>query len=331
MTALAFKIGNTLKSCREEFSIAVRIALFILFVSVGTIALIAAAQKAAAATIRPETIITGDYIRLGDVFDGVKNADYVLGPAPQPGKDMILNARTLYKIAAALDVDWQPASPTEQVILRREAVTIPQAELTRALENALRESGVKESFSVEYSSALTDITLPADSEATVEISALKFDPHSDLFRATLAAPSVKNPVKRMDVTGRIERLVSVPVLKNSLKNGDVIGAMDIDYIDMPRHRIAVDTVLDEKDLVNLTPRRLVASGRAVQRNELEQPRMVDRGDAITLVFANGPMTLTIKGKSLQAGAMGDMIRVSNLESNKMLQGIVTAHREVTIR
>lgn len=331
MTALAFKIGNTLRSCRDEFSIAVRIALLIIFVSVGTIALIAVAQKAAAASIRPEAVITDDYIRLGDVFDGVKNADYVLGPAPQPGKDMILNARTLYKIASALDVDWQPASPTEQVILRREAVIVPQAELSRALEDALRETGVKESFTLEYSSALNDITLPADTDATVEVSALKFDARSDMFRATLSAPSVKNPVKRVDVTGRIERLVSVPVLKNSLKNGDVIGAMDIDYIDMPRHRVAVDTVLEEKDLVNLTPRRLIPSGRAVQRNELEHPRMVDRGDAITLVFANGPMTLTIKGKSLQVGAMGDMIRVSNLESNKMLQGTVTGHREVTIR
>lgn len=331
MTALVFKIGTTLKSYHDEFSIAARIALLIVGLSVGTVALIAAAQKAAAATIRPETIITGDYIRLGDVFDGVKNAEYVLGPAPQPGKDMILNARTLYKIASALDVDWQPASPTEQVILRREAVIVSQGDISRTLENSIREKGVKEAFTIEYSSSVTDMMLPADSDATVEVSALRFDPQNDMFRATLVSPSVQNPLKRMDVTGRIERLVSVPVLKNSLKNGDVIGALDIDYMDVPRHRVAVDTILDEKDLVNLTPRRLIPGGRTIQRNELEQPRMVDRGDAITLVFANGPMTLTIKGKSLQTGAMGDMIRVSNLESNKTLQGTVTGHREVTIR
>jgi len=43
------------------------------------------------------------------------------------------------------------------------------------------------------------------------------------------------------------------------------------------------------------------------------------------------MTLTAKGKALQDGALGDMVRVANTDSNKSLQGVVTAHREVTIR
>ncbi len=331
MTAFVLKIGSTLKEHGAEFSIALRLVLLIVGLSVGTVALIVFAQKASAASLRGETIITDDYIRLGDVFEGVKNAEYVLGPAPQPGQDMILNSRTLYKIASSLDVDWQPSSMTQQVILRREAVIIPQMDLSRALEDKLRSNGVKESFALEFSSAPSDMILPAGTAQTVEVSALKFDPQNDTFRATLAAPSADNALKHVEVAGRIERLIAVPVLKSSLRNGDIIGAMDIDYLELPRNKIATDTILEEKNLVNMTPRRIVAGGRAVQMNELENPRMVDRGDAITLIFATGPMILTIKGKSLQAGALGDTVRVSNLETSKMLQGTVTAHREVTIR
>jgi flagella basal body P-ring formation protein FlgA len=147
----------------------------------------------------------------------------------------------------------------------------------------------------------------------------------------VVAPSAEKPLKRLNLSGRIDPLVAVPVLKNTLRNGDIIGALDIDYIDIAETHLANGAILDEKDIVNMTPRRLVQAGKPIISNELEPPKMVERGDLVTLVFANGPMTLTVKGKSLQAGSLGDTIRVSNVESNKNLQGIVTAHREVTIR
>lgn len=322
---------DMVKDFAEKFGLAIRIAMLIVSVSFGMVVILAGATAARAAALKSESVISGDYIRLGDIFEGVKNADYVLGPAPQPGKDMILNARTLYKIASALDVDWQPGSSAEQLILRREAVVIPQAEIASFLSPKIKEAGVDNNFTIDYTTAIQDIILPIDTERTMEVSSFSFDPQKDTFNAVIVAPSADNPVRRMNLSGRIERTVSVPVLKNSLKNGEIIGSLDIDYIEIPQNRIMNGTVLEEKDIINMTPRRVMASGKPILINDLESPKMVDRGDMITLVFANGPMMLTVKGKSLQAGALGDTIRVSNLDSNRNLQGVVTAHREVTIR
>lgn len=312
----------------QKFELAVRIATLIFSVSFGMVVILAGA--ASAATLRTDAVISGDYIRLGDIFDGVKNAEYVLGPAPQPGHDMILNARTLYKIASSLDVDWQPASSADQLILRREAVVIPQSDISAALEPEIKKTGVDTHFSITFTNTVNDIVLPAGSDETLEVTAFRFDPQRDVFNAVIVAPSADNPLKRISVTGKVERMISVPVLKNSLKNGDIIGALDVDYIELSQNRIATGTILEEKDLINMTPRRVAASGKPLTMNDLESPKMVDRGDAVTLIFANGPIMLTVKGKSLQAGAMGDTVRVANSDSNKNLQGIVTAHREVTI-
>ncbi len=325
------QIETALKNFAEEFELAIRIAMLIVALSFGMLVLLVGVTSASAATLRGEGVVTDDYIRLGDIFDGVKNAEYVLGPAPQPGKDMILNARTLYKIAAALDVEWQPSTSAEQIILRREAVVVPQADVTAALQEKLRESGVKDSFSVTYTNTLNDIILPAGLDRALEVTAFNFDAQNDTFNAVVVSPSADNPVKRVPVSGRIERLVQVPVLKSTLRNGDIIGALDIDYIELPAFKLSNGTLLKEEDIVNMTPRRVTAAGKPLISNDLEQPKMVERGDVITLVFADGPMQLTVKGKSLQAGAMGDTIRVSNTDSNKNLQGTVTAHREVTIR
>lgn len=315
----------------ETLEIAARIATFVFVVSAGVVVLLAGTKAALAATLRSETVITGDYIKLGDIFDGTKNADYVLGPAPAPGKDMILNARTLYKIASALDVEWSPSNSAEQIILRRDASVIPQENVSAALEDKIRESGVAEKFSITYLTAPADIVLPGGTEDGLEITAFNFDSQKDSFNAVIVAPSAENPLKRTTVSGRIERLIAVPVLKNTLKNGDIIGALDIDWIDLPQTSIPNGAILNEKDIINMTPRRTATSGKPINANELEYPKMVDRGDAVTLIFENGPMVLTARGKALQAGAMGDTVRVSNSDSNKNLQGVVTAHREITIR
>lgn len=325
------ELKSALKNFGEEFDLAIRIAMLIFSISFGMVVLLVGVRSANAATLRTESIVTGDYIRLGDIFDGVKNAEYVLGPAPQPGKDMILNARTLYKIASALQVDWQPNSSSDQLVLRREAVVIPQADVTDALQTKIKSSGVDTNFNVNYTTAMKDLVLPAGSPSTLEIAAFNFDPQSDSFNAVIVAPSAADPKTRLNVSGRIERLVKVPVLKNTLKNGDIIGALDIDYLEIAQPKLSSATVLDEKDLINMTPRRIAAGNKPILFNDLEKPTMVDRGDAITLIFDNGPMTLTVKGKALQGGALGDMVRVSNTDSNKSLQGEVTASREVTIR
>lgn len=315
----------------ENFSLAARVALFVFAISFGAVVLLAGAKSALAASLRNEGVITGDHIRLGDIFDGVKNADYVLGPAPQPGKDMILNARTLYKIASALNVSWTPSSTAEQIVLRREATIISQVNVTDFLKTALKKQGIDTAFSVEYLNAPSDIVLSAESDATMDITTLTLDPQTDQFKATIAAPSAKNPQKQISVSGRIERLIPVPVLMNSLKNGDIISTRDIDWIELPKNKIANGTILNETDIVNMTPRRSLFGGKPIIQNELERPKLVSRGGAITLIFATGPMVLTTKGKSLQDGAVGDVVRVSNTDSSKNLQGTVTGDREVTIQ
>lgn len=321
----------TTKEWIKSLDLAARIAVLAGLLVMMSVLIVAGAKKAMAASLRDHGVVTGDYIRLGDIFDGTKNADYVLGPAPAPGKDMILNARTLYKIASALDVDWKPASATEQLILRRESTILPETEVTSELERKIAESGVSDKFSITYFNAPSDLILPAGSDKGLEITAFRFDPQNDTFNATIVAPSADNPLKRTTASGKIERLLAVPVLRNSLKNGDIIGAMDIDWVDLPGNRIPNGAASTERDLLNMTPKRVLAAGKPVLLNELSPPKMVDRGDAITLIFESGPLVLTAKGKALQAGAVGDTVRVSNTDSNKNLQGVVTAHREVTIR
>ncbi|MCB1530669.1 MAG: flagellar basal body P-ring formation protein FlgA [Rhodospirillales bacterium] len=322
----------TLKFLWVNFALTLRIVLFVLALGIGVATLIAGTQAALAANLKNISIVTGDELKLGDLFDGLeKNADYVLGPAPQPGKDMVLNARTLYRISTALNLSWRPASSSEQIIVRRAATVVPQNKIEEALKEALSGEGLEGRYNLLISGGDQQMILPHGLPDSVEVSSIKFDPRRDIFEAALVAPSKETPVKRLSLMGQVERMVAVPILKSTLRNGDIIGKHDLNWIEMPARQIQHDTLLKEKNLVGMTPQRISFAGKPLLASDLESPKLVERGDIITITFKDGPLFLSTKGKALQSGAKGEIVHVANLSSKKSLEAVVTGTREVIVR
>ncbi|HTK84675.1 MAG TPA: flagellar basal body P-ring formation chaperone FlgA [Patescibacteria group bacterium] len=315
------------------FDLAFRIAVLFLALTIGVVILFAGARKAMAAEPRAITTVTSDTLRAGDVFSGLTpdQAEYVLGTPPTPGKDMVLDAHILRRIAQAIDLNWQPKSPAEKVIVRRAATIVGDADIRSALTKELRARGVDGKFNVTFSdSASPQIILPESQPGTVAVKELRFEPGKDWFEAVLVAPSEKNPVTQLPVAGRIQRLVQVPVLHSTLRNGDIIGKADVEMIDIPSDDVQAGMILKAENLVGMTPSRFMQAGKPVRDNEVRRPQVISRGDFITLIYASGPMTLTTKGKATQDAAMGDIVHAVNISSSRTVQGIASGDHEITI-
>lgn len=308
-----------------------RVLVLAICLTFGLVFLVAGARAALAATLRPVSVVTDSVLRVGDIFEGLstEKANTVLGAAPQPGKDMVLNAATLMRIANALDMDWKPATTAEQIIVRRDATIIGKDIVESLIKEKLFENGLSGNFKLNTAS-IVDIILPKNIPAQAEVSQFTFNPQKDTFEATVSAPSASNPVHEMAVSGSVDRVVSLPVLRSGLKSGDIISKADIDYIDVLQRDVQRDYILKEEAIYGMTPRRMVMAGKPIRDMELENPQIVTRGGTVTLIYKDGPMTLSARGKSMQGGARGDMIRVVNMNSNRSLEGIVTAENEVTV-
>ncbi|MCC7305731.1 MAG: flagellar basal body P-ring formation protein FlgA [Alphaproteobacteria bacterium] len=290
---------------------------------------------ASAIGLKQNSVINGDVIHLGDVFHGLpEGAEKVLGPAPQPGREMVLNARTLMRIAIALDLPWRPQHSDDSVTLKRAATVIGHDTIENLLKSSLEKQGVSGNYRLALATGNNrgaEIILPQDMPATAEITQIDYKPESGYFEATLAAPSSKNPIDTLQLSGTIERMASIPVLKESLGRGVIIGTGDIDFIQVPEKSLRQDIVLRAEDLDGMTPRNIIPSGQPVKLNDVQSPRVVDRGDIVTMVFNGGGMLLTAQGKALENGAKGDHIRVTNTASSKTVVAEVTGGKEVTIR
>ena len=291
-----------------------------------------AVNNANAASLKSISIISSDKLTLGDIFDNVeRNADYVIGPAPQPGKDMTLNARTLYRIASALDLSWRPASTSDQITIRREATIVSYDTIERTLLNSLKEKGVSGHFNLKLNNGKPSIVLPFDADENVEVSAVTYDRGRDFFQATLVAPSIDNPIKKIQVSGRVNRLTQVPILSVNLQNGDVIGEADIEMIEISQSDLQHNMITSKKAMIGMTPRRVAYAGKFLQNGSLIKPQLVKRGDSVSITFTEGPLVLTAKGKALQSGAHGDIVRVTNAASSRTVDATVSGSNQVIVR
>lgn len=309
-----------------------RVLVLLTCLTFGLLFLFAGARVALASTLRPVSVINDNVLRVGDIFEGLSEdkANIVLGPGPQPGKEMVLNATTLIRISSALDLSWQPQTTADQITIRREATVIGRDIVQSLIEEKLFENGLNDEYHLTLPTSLGDIILPADMPAQAEVTKFNFNPEKDTFEAVIAAPSASNPLREISVNGSIERMIDIPVLKDGLKNGNIIGSADIDYIKILQKDVQRDYIIDSQEMIGMTPRRMAAAGKPIRDLELENPQIIARGAAITLIYKDGPLTLSARGKSMQNGARGDLIRVVNMASNRSLEGLVTAENEVVV-
>ncbi len=310
-------------------SITIRIMLVLLALISGSITLFIGARSAMAASLKSVSVIEGDVLTLGDLFDGVtRNADYVIGAAPQPGKDMTLNARTLYRIAVALDLPWRPSSSGDQIVIRREASIVSYNTIENSLRDVLKEKGVNGRFNITLNNGKPTMVLPNGMPNNAEISSLTYDHQKGYFQAAIVAPSKDNPLKKILVSGLVERMVSVPVLRSTLQNGSIIGRNDINMIDVPEKSLQHDIIMNQKDIIGMTPHRIAYAGKFILEGNLQKPQLVKRGDRVSITFREGPLVLTAKGKALQSGAKGDLVRVTNVNSSRTVDALIIGENQV---
>ncbi len=312
-------------------ALAGKLAAAIMLLTLVLALLLAGAAHAFAAPLpRAQVLVKDENIRLGDVFDGLsQHADFVLAPAPAPGQDMVWNAPTLMRIATAFNLPWRPQSGDE-VHIRRAATSVGAESVRAAINDYMATLSDTDSFNVSQLSPVPDMIVPSLEAPRVELADFSMPPQGGTFAAIVKITGTDGKSQTVPVRGMAERIRRLPTLRHAMKNGDIIAESDIVWIERPAYGLRRDLVADTASLVGTTPRQTIAAGEPVRPEDLQQPLLVSRGDVVTLVYNHNGMMLTAKGRALTDGAKGQLVKVSNLGSNRQIEGRVSDAREVRV-
>jgi flagellar basal body P-ring formation protein FlgA len=122
------------------------------------------------------------------------------------------------------------------------------------------------------------------------------------------------------VTVEIE--APILVLRRALARRSPVEATDVE---LQTRRIAGNEAAFISDIGNLRGRRLkraLPAGTPLTANELVPDVLVKRGQQVTLLAASGPFEIRAQGQALADGGEHDRIRVQNMGSRKVVEGVV---------
>lgn len=124
--------------------------------------------------------------------------------------------------------------------------------------------------------------------------------------------------------------MTVPVPIAPIQRGNIITKADLDWLDIPASMAKGDMVMDIAQIVGQEAKRTLQQGKPILLKDTGKMILVERNQEVSLIFYKGSMMLTTTGRVLDKGGAGDHVRVMNLESRKIITGIVTETGEVDV-
>jgi len=286
---------------------------------------------AEAATLRTVTTLHGPRVKLSDLFDDAgAEADRVLGPGPAPGGRIVVEAAQLAAIAHQFGVDWKPASNADRAVLDWPGRPLAREAVLAALREALTASGVDEQACEIDLAGYTPPVVPFDGELHPLVSQLDYDRGSGRFSAVLSVTGEDVQPINSRITGRVDEMIALPVATSRLAAGAVLGEEDVHIAMVPARLAGRGVAHAAEEAIGQQLRHPVAAGQPLLLADLMRPAVVRRGADILMQLDSPGIALTAQGRALEAGAIGERIRVLNPVTHAVIEAQVIGPDRVRV-
>lgn len=284
-------------------------------------------------TFQPNGSVDESVIRLGDIagLDEESEmasalASLIVGQAPSPGKKSSLRSLSIKEFLISSQslpqgILWS-GSPTVTVL--RRGITIGPEKVTTIIADYLQNNQdnlpdaeirfVPSSLPLPFTLPTGDLSHEILPSKPGILGSSRF---SIIFRVN------DKVVKNMSVRGKVEALADVVVSAGPLKKKQILRPqhltttlMDIGSTNNP--------VLDFEDLLGKKLKKSLRAGSPVLLSMVETLPVVQRGERVKIVINAGPLHLSATGVARSDGIKDQMIRVQNINSNKIVHCRVTA-------
>jgi flagella basal body P-ring formation protein FlgA len=123
---------------------------------------------------------------------------------------------------------------------------------------------------------------------------------------------------------------TVVVAARSLSKGMIVRDQDVKLVEKDLTRLRAGYYRDLSEVIGNEVIRTVSMGAAITTPMVKSPVQIKRGQQISLVATANGLVVQMAGEALANGAAGDRIRVRNLSTKKVVEGIVQSATTVQV-
>lgn len=211
------------------------------------------------------------------------------------------------------------ASLALQAGAQNAAALQPLETIRSAAERALRAE-LPDVAGVELHAAALDarLRLPAcGARLTTHAAA----PRGSQSRVLVRVGCASGATWSVNVPVEVRREIFVFVLRRSLGRGEAVLATDFSAQKRVIPGLASPFVMRLEDLTGRHTRRPLSEGTALTADALAPALLIHRGQSVTLAASAGGIEVRAPGRALADATANQRLRVQNLESLKVVEGV----------
>ncbi len=293
-----------------------------------------AQADAARPRLRELVTVSSEIVRIGDLVDNAgASAEVPVFRAPDLGQT---GSVPLSRIAEALrphDIAGLDTAGLSEVIVTRLSRPISQKDISERITRALAGQfgyGDAQNLSVILDREVRLLHVESGAVSDLAVARLSADPRNGRFDILFELPG-SAVARRLPLrfTGTATETVEVATLTRVLRQGEVIKASDVTTERRPKAEAGGDGIYAAQ-AVGMALKNPARIGQALRNNDLVKPQLVQRNEPVMLTFEVPGIMLTVRGKATEAGALGDVISVVNVQSNRTIHAAVTGPGRATV-
>ena len=290
--------------------------------------------------LRPEVSLSRDLVTFGDLIPGLTGdaATMAAFRAPGLGETGTIQVARIVDAARAAgivrEVSDLESQGFAQVVVTRAARRITAADIEIAVKIGLQERfGVDARiFALAIDGGAPAVAVEPELNGDVGVVDLSFDARSRRLQARLAVPgSMAMRLKPLRISGQLVETMEVVVPKRLIARGETLGKDDVIVERRPRDGQGGEIIGDARVAIDKVARRALLAGVPLRASDVQREEIVGKGDLVTIVYETPGLVITLRGKANEAGAMGDVISVTNPQSKRVLQGKVSGPGRVSVQ
>jgi flagella basal body P-ring formation protein FlgA len=301
---------------------------------------VSAPQLARRKQLRSELTLTRDLVSFGDLITGL-SPEAAATPAfraPALGETgtiqvarIVEAARAAGIIRAASEIESDGAA---QVVVSRAARRIMAADIEAAVKTGLQERyGVDaRAFALSIDGGAPAIAVEPELTGEVSVTDLSYDARARRLQARVSVPgSMALRLKPVRIGGQLVETVEVVVPRRAIARGETLARADIIVERRPREGQVSDLIGDPGAAIDKVASRALMAGLPLRASDVRREEIVAKGDLVTIIYESRGLTITMRGKAGEAGAMGDVVSVTNPQSKRVLQGTVSGPGRISVQ
>ncbi len=287
------------------------------------------AQRSTAPTLKSAITVTGDVVRIGDLVENAGDvANIAIFRAPNLGETGRVSVGRIIDALLPHELFKLDTRGLTDVAVTRASTIISPKDIEARIAQSLAGR--------QRSADPSNLTLTFDTDARpihvepgtdLRLLRMAYDPRNGRFEVLFERTDTRTPLR---ITGTYAETFVAAVLARPLAAGEIVRATDITIVRRPKSEFIANIINSADQAIGLAARRAMRPGDLLRQTDLSKPETIARNDNVSITYQVPGITLTLRGKALEGGSIGDSINVLNVLSKRTVQGTIAGPGHVVV-